>query len=281
MTTDIQKANAATYSEILERVIILGDLKRLSPEERLTYYAKVCESLGLNPLTRPFEYITLNGKEVLYARRDATDQLRRIHNVSVEITSREQVGEVYVVTAKARMGDRVDESIGAVSLAGLKGDALANAYMKAETKAKRRVTLSICGLGFLDETEVETIPGAQVASPAQSSPTPLVENNGNGESKQNEGKEAKVVKMTNETKNSPARDRLIEVGKRGRDFEEKHGKDISQEKAAILSAYLSCARDALRNNANDETLETIAKDIEAVIELGLEEIAARNGNARE
>jgi len=27
--------------------------------------------------------------------------------------------------------------------------------MKAETKAKRRVTLSICGLGMLDETEVE------------------------------------------------------------------------------------------------------------------------------
>jgi hypothetical protein len=30
------------------------------------------------------------------------------------------------------------------------------------TKAKRRVTLSICGLGMLDETEVETIPGAEV-----------------------------------------------------------------------------------------------------------------------
>jgi hypothetical protein len=30
--------------------------------------------------------------------------------------------------------------------------------MKAETKAKRRVTLSICGLGLLDETEVETVP---------------------------------------------------------------------------------------------------------------------------
>jgi hypothetical protein len=30
--------------------------------------------------------------------------------------------------------------------------------MKGETKAKRRATLSICGLGFLDETEIETIP---------------------------------------------------------------------------------------------------------------------------
>ena len=32
--------------------------------------------------------------------------------------------------------------------------------MKSETKAKRRVTLSLCGLGMLDETEIETIPSA-------------------------------------------------------------------------------------------------------------------------
>jgi len=41
------------------------------------------------------------------------------------------------------------------------GEALANALMKASTKAKRRLTLSLCGLGFLDETEVGTIPGAR------------------------------------------------------------------------------------------------------------------------
>ena len=37
--------------------------------------------------------------------------------------------------------------------------------MKAETKAKRRATLSICGLGLLDETEVSTIPGAVIERP--------------------------------------------------------------------------------------------------------------------
>ena len=36
----------------------------------------------------------------------------------------------------------------------------ANVLMKAETKAKRRATLSILGLGMLDETEIETIPAA-------------------------------------------------------------------------------------------------------------------------
>src|SRR5690606_23860382 len=149
-------------AEVLERVDIEGDLAALSPQERVTYYAKVCESLGLNPMTKPFEYIRLNNRLTLYAKRDATDQLRRIHGVSVEITGREMYGDsIYVVTARARDSQgRTDEAIGAVSIAGLKGDALANALMKAETKAKRRVTLSICGLGWRDGAEVATVPDA-------------------------------------------------------------------------------------------------------------------------
>ena len=147
--------------DIMERVLLAGDLSKLQPEERVQYYGAVCKSLGLNPLTKPFEYISLNGKLTLYARRDCTDQLRRIHNINVTITSRELVNGCYVVTAKAAGFDRIDESIGAVAVEGLKGDALANALMKAETKAKRRVTLSIVGLGWLDETETETIQGAR------------------------------------------------------------------------------------------------------------------------
>src|SRR5690606_31673091 len=145
---------------VLERVVVQGDLSQLSPAERVSYYRTVCESLGLNPFTRPFEYIQLQGKLTLYAKRDATDQLRAINGVSVEITSREMhENGIYVVTARARdKNGRTDEAIGAVSIAGLKGDALANAIMKCETKAKRRVTLSICGLGWLDETEAQSIP---------------------------------------------------------------------------------------------------------------------------
>ena len=146
----------------IERVLIQGDLSSLKSEERVFYYKKVCESVGLNPLTKPFEYITLNGKLVLYALRAATDQIRSVKGVSLQITSRELIGEVYTVTARAKMGDREDESTGAVHVSHLKGESLANAYMKAETKAKRRVTLSICGLGMLDETEVETIKPHQI-----------------------------------------------------------------------------------------------------------------------
>jgi len=149
-------------SAIIEQVVLHGDLSKMSPTDRVAYYSRVCESLGLNPYTRPFDYIILNGKLTLYAKRDATDQLRALKRVSVTIQAREMVGDVYVVTARASTPDgRTDESVGAVSIKGLAGDALANAYMKAETKAKRRVTLSIVGLGWLDETEVESVADAR------------------------------------------------------------------------------------------------------------------------
>jgi hypothetical protein len=141
------------------RAIACGDIERLDEDQRTKYYNAVCESLGLNPLTRPLEFIELNGKLTLYAKRDATDQLRRKYQVSIEIVDRLVQEDVYIVRARALMPDgRTDESLGAVSLVGLEGEALANALMKAETKAKRRVALSICGLGMLDETEVEALP---------------------------------------------------------------------------------------------------------------------------
>lgn len=149
----------------LERVLLHGDLQKLTSSQKVSYYRAVCESVGLNPLTQPFQYIILNGKETLYARREATEQLRQIHQVSIEIRARELVDDIYVVTARATLPTgRTDENIGCVPLGALKGEARANAMMKAETKSKRRVTLAICGLGLLDETE-ESLPPT-VAAPA-------------------------------------------------------------------------------------------------------------------
>lgn len=180
MNTSLQTVKSDVGS-IMENVLISGDLSQLSATERSMYYVQVCESVGLNPLTKPFEYITLNDKLTLYAKRDATDQLRKIYGISITIVSREKLDGVYIVTAKATNKEgREDESIGSVALEKedgewkkaasgknyfakngktlpLRGDDLANAIMKAETKSKRRVTLSICGLGLLDETELETI----------------------------------------------------------------------------------------------------------------------------
>ena len=159
----VNGAAATTGADIIERVVAVGDLAGLQPIERARYYGKVCESVGLNPLTQPFKYVNLNGKLTLYAVKDASDQLRSIHNISIAILGRELDADgVLTVTARATTpSGRQDESVGCVFIGGLKGESLANAKMKAETKAKRRVTLSICGLGWLDETEVADVRAAR------------------------------------------------------------------------------------------------------------------------
>lgn len=172
--------------ESIEKALVAGDLGKMNADDRHQYYKSVCESLGLNPLTQPFEYVQLNGKLRLYAKKDATDQLRRIYEVSVDELRhdyRDSLG-LYIVTAVGSRGKRKDTGTGAVNIKGLTGDALANAIMKAETKAKRRLTLSICGLGMLDETEVESLssdepppddPEVELAVPESKPVQPLVQ----------------------------------------------------------------------------------------------------------
>lgn len=142
----------------LEKVVVTGDLAELSVNERIGYYARVCESLGLNPLTQPFDYFrNKNGELKLYAKKDATDQLRSVNGISVTGIRRESDADLglQIVTVEGRdRTGRTDSSIGVVSTKGLVGESLANALMKAETKAKRRMTLSLAGLGWLDETEI-------------------------------------------------------------------------------------------------------------------------------
>lgn len=160
----------------ITRVLVQGDLKGLTEPQRAEYYNSVCSSLGLNPLTRPFDFMTLNGKLLLYAKKDCTEQLRNIHSISLAIVGREMVDGVYVVTTRATTpAGRTDESVGAVTIKGLQGENLANAFMKAETKSKRRVTLSICGLGLLDESEVSTI-GTATTEPAKAAPVAAITN---------------------------------------------------------------------------------------------------------
>ena len=160
---EISNSNKSVMdASIIEQVVMQGDLSKLNPEQRVTYYHNVCKSLGLNPMTRPFDYISLNGKLTLYAKKDATEQLRKVNGISITSVESKVVDDLYIVTVMAQdKTGRTDAATGAVSIANLKGDNKANAIMKAETKAKRRVTLSIAGMGWVDETEIETIPSAK------------------------------------------------------------------------------------------------------------------------
>ena len=162
MTNALQTQATGPDAAAIEQVLIGGDLAPLTPAQRVSYYNAVCKSLDLNPLTRPFDYLRLNNKIVLYPKKDATDQLRMLRSVSITRIAPQYIDDLYVVTADARTPDgRTDSATGAVCITGLAGEAKANAIMKAETKAKRRVTLSICGLGMTDESEVGSIEDAE------------------------------------------------------------------------------------------------------------------------
>jgi hypothetical protein len=155
-----ERDDVTDLADRVQRVIIRGDLDKLSSSEALAYYKRVCDSCGLNPYTNPFAFIRLNGKLVLYALKSCTDQLRQVYKISVTIVDRKVQDGMLIVHARAKTPDgREDEDFGVVPLSEkLTGEFRANAIMKCVTKAKRRVTLSLCGLGMLDETEVESIP---------------------------------------------------------------------------------------------------------------------------
>ena len=164
----------ADVSALALQSALAGDLSKMTAEDRLKFYGALCQFTGLNPLSKPFDWIQFQGKLTLYANKGCAEQLRKIHGVKIpkdKITQRFEHG-LYIVEVEATDATgRQDFSTGAVPFDEKMPPAdKANAIMKAETKAKRRVTLSICGLGMLDESELETIKEAKraTATPAQS-----------------------------------------------------------------------------------------------------------------
>ncbi len=153
----------------MEPLVVTGELIFLTPPERIQFYVQTCESMGLNPFTRPlqfFEQIDRNGKRnlILYALRSACVQLCKFHDLTVSLSeamfSHDAV--MFTATVRSNLVKREDSAVGATSLKGLEGKEYADAIMAAQTKAKRRAILDFVGSGLLDESEVEGMRGATI-----------------------------------------------------------------------------------------------------------------------
>lgn len=164
LTNNTEEKTLATAQPIdaewraIESVVIGGDLAPLTPEQRVRYMQRVCETLGLNWETSPFIYVKPADKMILYATKDCAAQLRRRDGISIEVTGRSFMPEqgIYCVEVKATNAQgRSETAIGVVGITGMKHETLAGQMMRAETKAKRRVTLSLCGLGLDGEDDVQ------------------------------------------------------------------------------------------------------------------------------
>lgn len=151
--------------EAIAKLLMQGDLSSLTMVQRAEFLYHFAVSQGLNPATKPFDLIVLNNKLTLYANRTAADQLRKIKGITSKrlyagpLRLGETIREdVYMVEFEvADSTGRAEVHVGCVGIEGLKGEALSNAIMKCHTKALRRGTLSLGGLGFLDELEVESV----------------------------------------------------------------------------------------------------------------------------
>jgi putative phage-type endonuclease len=159
--------------KILAALVSGGDLALLTPEERAQYYQSRCTQLGLDPNTTPLRYMRVKEfdpkekkttfRTVLYAGKDAADALRALHKVRVVNATTEVHDDIVVVRVEAALPDgRTDIDVGAAPLADTTGLPLApsqraNALMRAFTKAKRRVTLSITGAGLMDASDVDAL----------------------------------------------------------------------------------------------------------------------------
>ena len=172
----VTQDEAILADEALWRVVSSGDLKGLTDSQKTQFYHYKCRQLGVDPSQQPFAYMDQQGRKILYATKNLTDQLRAINGVTFHSIVFTDDGENFIYEGFARTRDgREDYDIGITHYGKLVGEAKTNARMKALTKFKRRVTLSVCGAGALDETEAESIPGAVLRSAGpMSAPAPVV-----------------------------------------------------------------------------------------------------------
>jgi hypothetical protein len=162
--SDIPSPDREQAETALQQILATGDLAPLEPPQRVAYYLTLTRSLSLNPLSRPFDWLVLDGRLVLYPNKSCAEQLRRLHQISVRKVRAEPLGELFVVEVEGRTPDgRTDYATKYVPLTvwnqregrhvRLNSRELANAYAKAETGAKRRLVLSMVGLSTVPDLD--------------------------------------------------------------------------------------------------------------------------------
>ena len=143
-------------------ILARGNIASLSEADRTRYILALCDALGLDPRFKPIDLIPGQGGALVpYLNRGATDALARrdkVQRITVVQPKVVAIGSVECVlcVSRATMPDGRYEERVATSL--LRDHA--NAFMKVETKAYRRATIAVLGIGMLDESELDGIRGA-------------------------------------------------------------------------------------------------------------------------
>src|SRR3990167_10049993 len=98
-------------NEIMNKIVMKGDLSNLTEAQKLQYYGAMCERLGIDPMTQPFQLLNLQGKHVLYCTKSGAEQLNKKYGVSHEIRKKDNIDGMYVVEVRASTQDRFCDEV--------------------------------------------------------------------------------------------------------------------------------------------------------------------------
>lgn len=156
-------APAIAISGDIMQEVMGGNLERLTPAQRVELHNAVCASVGLNPLTHPFDFIHFPArrgeaaKTILYPNATAFSQLTAMHKLSIDFSPlhEDQERGLMIQWCSVTDGVRAAKDMAVISTEGrrqdgstykLTGQAYGDAMMKVMTKARRRAVSAFCGL---------------------------------------------------------------------------------------------------------------------------------------
>ena len=150
------------------------DTSQLRPEHRGALLNELARALRLNPLTKPVIFLKTGQGESIYVTRQGADQIAARLRLNRETVAGPEVRDilgvkVFFCQVKVTAPDGRFET----ATATLPATDPLMGLMKVETKAKRRATLSIAGLGMLSEEDAEEmgLDAALDRTPPASEPT--------------------------------------------------------------------------------------------------------------
>ncbi len=158
--------SAEQKTALINAYLRTGELQGFSDEMLNDIYAKECRRLNLDPFDRPFDVISFKkGSLRLYLTSKGNDTLAAIHNISRVTIHQPQVR----VVQKALLVYCQSEAIlpagrrqSASAFLPYNEVTLATDLMKIETKAERRATMKLMGIGALLEDDLSSIPNVML-----------------------------------------------------------------------------------------------------------------------
>ena len=135
-----------------------GDTTKLTTTHRQTLLEGLSRALGLNPLSQPVIFLKTQGREVIYVTKVGTDQIasrEKLKRRTIQGPELRKIAGRDIVYCQVEV--TAPDGRSETATATLPLSDIVNDLMKAETKAKRRATLSLVGLGLLAEDELETM----------------------------------------------------------------------------------------------------------------------------